>query len=133
METETGEGKLGILRDLTLLRVATISSRGDPFVVPVRFHFDGRSIYLTCPEDTLLITNLRANRRVALVGDIERGRKLDGLVVEGLATFIIGQGEHARVLEALSEKYPDDAQRGSAEALVKVVPVRVLDLLGREL
>ncbi len=131
METEIDEGKAAFLKGLQLMRVATISSQGDPFVVPVRFYFDGKAIYFTSAKDLPLITNLRANRRVALVAEMARGDALEGLVIQGLAQLVRGQGEYSSVLEALEEKYPGSlASKG--EALVKVIPVRVLDLSGGE-
>ncbi len=133
MAAEIDDTKVAILRELDLVRLATISSKGDPFVIPVRFWYDGSSIYFTSDEGLPLLTNVRANRRVALVADTSQEGTPQGLVVQGLASIVRGQGEYDRVLEALSKKYSESSETMSGEIVVKVIPVRLLDLRGREL
>ncbi len=116
-----------LLTTVPLLRVATLSSKGDPFITPTRFHFDGENLYFVSPEGSRLLRHVRANRRLALLADSMEGRELEGVVIQGLAQFVRGQAESERVLEALRERYPEHAFDGT---LVKVVPLRVLDSPG---
>jgi pyridoxamine 5'-phosphate oxidase family protein len=60
------------LRSQRLARVATVSSGGQPDVVPVGFEFDGTHLYVGGmePEKTRKFANVRAgNDKVALVVD----------------------------------------------------------------
>jgi nitroimidazol reductase NimA-like FMN-containing flavoprotein (pyridoxamine 5'-phosphate oxidase superfamily) len=111
-----------------VLRVATISSLGDPLNVPVRFCFDGEAIYFTSPEDSPQIVNLRGNRRVCVLVDSLEGDRLRGLAVQGLAQFVRGEGEKRRVAEAIAKKYgkgqPDEVEG----TVVRISPVRVMEL-----
>lgn len=129
MESEPAKS-LAALQDLSLIRVAVITSRGDPIVVPVRFHFDGQAVYFGLPQDSPILLSIKANRRVSLVGDEDVEGKLKGTVIQGLAQAVRGQTEVDRAAAALREKYPE-ARPGRDQAMVRVVPLRVLDLEGR--
>lgn len=117
-----------VLSEVPLLRMATLSPRGDPHVAPVRFHFDGVSLYVAAPAGSEPMANLRANRRVALLA--ERDQALRGFVLQGLSSPVRSQTESARVWEALEAKYPDLPSEEVQGSLVKVTPLRILDLGG---
>jgi nitroimidazol reductase NimA-like FMN-containing flavoprotein (pyridoxamine 5'-phosphate oxidase superfamily) len=117
-----------LLRVAKLVRVATISSTGDPLTVPTRFYFDGKAVYFASPERSPHVINLRGNRRVCLLVDSDQGGDLRGVIIQGLAQFVKGKGERRGVLEGLAKKY-GEACEGT---VVKVVPVRVMDLKALE-
>lgn len=123
LEISKRQGEL--LEAVDLLRVAILTSRGDPYLVPVRFHFDGEAFYFVSPTSSEQLLHLRANRRLGLVADRMKGPGLEGVIVQGLAQFVRGQAEQDRVLSALRERYPKHPFVGS---LVKVVPTSVYDL-----
>ncbi len=108
-----------------LLRVASLTSRGDPYLVPMRFHFDGEAIYFISPTSSEQLLHLRANRRLGLLVDRLRGSDLEGVMVHGLAQFVRGQAEKEKVLSALREKYPNHSFAGT---LVKIVLTGMRDL-----
>lgn len=113
-----------VLQEADLLRVATVSSQGDPYVLPVRFHFDGASLYFLSPPESAQLRQLRAHRRVAVVAETP-GTPVTGVVVQGLAQFVRGQAERQRTLAALAARYSESAIEGSEATLVKVTPLHV--------
>ncbi len=125
------EEELAPLQGQRVLRLACIGSRGDPFVAPVRFVLDGAAICFPTPPDLPLVVHLQANRRVALEADAEGEVGSEGLMVQGLAQRVRGRGQRERLLEALAAKYPDWSP-SEEDLLFQVVPVRLLDLDGRE-
>jgi nitroimidazol reductase NimA-like FMN-containing flavoprotein (pyridoxamine 5'-phosphate oxidase superfamily) len=60
-----------------LLHLATVASDGSPEIVPLGYHYQDRTIYLTARAKTRWLANIRRNPRVAVVvdhGDISRRR-----------------------------------------------------------
>ncbi len=130
MGDEIGKEQGELLEASKLVRVATVTSQGDPYIVPVRFHFDGEALYFVSPEGSQQLFHIKANRRIALEADRARGEGLGGIVVQGLAQFPRGKAEQERVFDALQDRYPNQRFDGT---LVKVVPLRVHDLIGDNL
>ncbi|MEE9164132.1 MAG: pyridoxamine 5'-phosphate oxidase family protein [Thermoplasmata archaeon] len=120
--------QLKILDRTRTLRVATISPRGDPFSAPVRFYFDGTSLYITSPAESEQIAHLHANRRLAVLADLSEDGALHGFVVQGLAQWVHRDREAQGVWEAMTAKYPDHPPEEARGALVKIDAVRVRDL-----
>lgn len=125
MGAEIGKKQRKLLEDVDLLRVASLTSRGDLYLVPMRFHFDGEAFYFVSPTNSKQLVHLRANRRLGLVADKMEDHKLEGVVVQGLAQFVRGQEENDKVLSALRERYPKHSFAGT---LIKVVPTGLYDL-----
>ncbi len=128
MEAKLDEEGVELLKKQKVIRVATISSKGDPFLVTVPFHFDGNAVYFPVLEGTPEVANLRGNRRMAILADIQEDPLSESLMLHGLAQFVRGRGEHDAVLEAMGEKYPGHPWGSSGERLVKALPLRVFRL-----
>ncbi|MFQ5986850.1 MAG: pyridoxamine 5'-phosphate oxidase family protein [Thermoplasmata archaeon] len=120
--------QLKILKNVRTLRVATLSPRGDPFSAPVRFYFDGSSLYFTSPAESEQVAHLHANRRLAVLADTAEDGTLQGFVVQGLAEWVRSDRESQGVWEALTAKYPDSSPEEVRGPLVKVDAVRIQDL-----
>ncbi|MFQ5838572.1 MAG: pyridoxamine 5'-phosphate oxidase family protein [Thermoplasmata archaeon] len=125
---EFDEGQSELLKKAGLLRVATITSHGDPFMVPVRFYFDGKAVYFTSPDHSPQIINLRGNRRICVLVDEVDDDSSEGVVAQGLAQFVRGGTEAGRVLEAMARKYSESSLEEAKGTLVKVIPVRIFEL-----
>lgn len=117
-----------LLDALPVLRLATVSPRGDPFLTPVRFHFDGEFFYLAVSADGEAGTHLRANRRIALLADRGAAGRLEGFVVQGLANPVRSRTETEEVREAMEARYAEGKGDEVGENLVKVTPLHVTDL-----
>ncbi|MEE8232184.1 MAG: pyridoxamine 5'-phosphate oxidase family protein [Thermoplasmata archaeon] len=126
--TEWTPRQLEILDHTRTLRLATISPRGDPFNAPVRFYFDGASLYITSPAESEQIAHLHANRRLAVLADLSEDGALQGFVVQGLAQWVHSDREAQGVWEAMTAKYPARPPEEVRGALVKIDAVRVRDL-----
>lgn len=113
------------------LRLACVGSRGDPFVAPIRFVLDGTSIYFSAAPDLPLVVLLKAHRRVAVEADAGEEGGREGVMVQGLAQTVRGRGARERIVGALAAKYPASPPK-EEDLLFQVVPVRILDLDGRE-
>ncbi|MFQ6012932.1 MAG: pyridoxamine 5'-phosphate oxidase family protein [Thermoplasmata archaeon] len=126
--TEWTEKQRKILGRVRTLRVATISPQGDPFSAPVPFYFDGGTLYFASPAESEQMANLRANRRVALLADTSEDGVLQGFVVQGLAQRVRSDRESQAVREAMAAKYTDSPGGEGEGTLIKIAPVRILDL-----
>ena len=126
--TEWTPRQLKILDHVPTLRVATVSSRGDPFSAPVRFYFDGAALYFTSPAESRHMVHLRANRRLAMLADLSEDGSLEGFVVQGLAEWVRSDRESKEVWEAMVAKYPDQVEGEAPGPIVKVDTVRVRNL-----
>ena len=62
----------------SLLRLATIDSRGYPCVTPLWFVWDGEAIYATSKRTAPHLTRLAADPRAGLLIDWEAPERLDG-------------------------------------------------------
>ncbi len=120
--------QVAILDQVRVLRVATISPRGDPFTAPVRFYFDGTSLYFAPATASQQEADLHANRRIAALVDTGEDGNLQGFVVQGLAQWVQGKRERDAVWEAMIAKYPDRPDEEIGGALVRIDPVRIQDV-----
>ncbi|MFQ5907327.1 MAG: pyridoxamine 5'-phosphate oxidase family protein [Thermoplasmata archaeon] len=119
---------VSILDQARVLRVATISPQGDPFMALVRFYFDGASLYFAPATTSQQAAHLHANRRIAALVDTLEDGNLQGFVVQGLAQWVQGKRERDAVWEAMIAKYPDRPDEEVGGTLVRIDPVRVQDL-----
>lgn len=122
-----------------------LSDYGQPYVVPLCFGYDGRSLYFHCAREGRKLEILRRNNRVCVEFDI-----VDGLVESDQACnwsmkfqSVIGFGT-AQVVEDLPEKrdalallmtqysgrsfaFPDDALKGTV-----IVRIDILSMTGKQ-
>jgi PPOX class probable F420-dependent enzyme len=96
-----------------IARLATVTSSGDPHVVPCCFVLLGDTIYSavdTKPKSTLALRrldNLRANPRAALLVDHYEAKwsRLWWVRVDGAGRIVETEGERKRARQALTDKY----------------------------
>jgi PPOX class probable F420-dependent enzyme len=108
--------------------------RGQPYVVPVCFAFDGRCVFTPIdrkpkrvpPSRLRRVRNIESNRRVALIVDAYREdwRRLWYVLVLGAATVIPpGTAVHVRAVGLLRRKYRQYRAMGLEDSLVlRIVP-----------
>jgi pyridoxamine 5'-phosphate oxidase family protein len=110
------EPEVQYLKSQRLARIATVSSKGQPDVVPVGFEFDGKSFYVGSHSQEIFLRTLKymnvknGNRRVALtIDDLEsvdpwrpRAIKVYGTaeVVDHKGMF--GPGKYLRIAPRIS-------------------------------
>lgn len=76
------------LADSMIARVATISARGTPQLMPLYFVRLGGKLYMNNATTSPTVRNIMANPRVVLLFEAERGRRHDRcLRVTGAASF----------------------------------------------
>lgn len=124
---EWTDWRVRILERVPTIRVATLSARGDPFAIPVRFHFDGAFLYFATPAGSEQMVNLRANRRLAVLADVLENGSMQGFVVQGLAEWVRSERESGAVWEAMEAKYADSPPEEVKGTLVRIKPVRIQD------
>ena len=119
--------------------LATTGADGAPHVVPVCYALDDDALYFVAdakpkrrPARALQrLVNLRANPRAALVVDEwdEDWTRLAWVLVRGPATFVEGDGLHARALALLRARYPQyramSLDDRVAHPIVRIVPAQV--------
>jgi len=104
------------LESARVARLATVSPKAAPHVIPVCFVFDGSVIYSAIdrkPKRTPLrqlarLTNIETNPRVALVLDEydDDWERLWYVLVRGKAGLLTTEAEHERAVTQLKAKYP---------------------------
>lgn len=130
-EAELEERHAEVLAEVPVLRIATLSPRGDPFIYPVPFHFDGEVLYFAAPAGSETMIHLRANRRIALLADRGDPGAREGFVLQGLVQAVRSDREASAVWEALREKYANLPEAEVQGTLMKVSPVRVVAFGGK--
>lgn len=117
-------------------RLATSTSRGKPYLVPICFAFDGRSFFSVVDEKPKKrsplrlrrVRNIQANPQVALLLDeyYEDWRKLRFVLVQGKATILLSGVEHDRAVRLLRRKYGQYRKmRIEGRPVILVKPTRV--------
>jgi len=110
------EEEIAYLRSQSLARVATVSTEGQPDVVPVAFEFDGTSFWIGGSGATVLETRkvrnvVTGNRQVALVVDdlvsfdpfIARGIRIYGVAEPPVERVgMVGPGIYVRIDPTIS-------------------------------
>ena len=123
------------LRSARSGRLATADAKGQPYVIPVCYVFDGEVIYSVLdakPKSTPLrqlrrVRNILANPQVSLVVDHyeEDWSRLRYVLVLGEAGLLEGGEEWARAIAMLREKYPQYRRMDLEESpVIKITPAR---------
>ena len=135
---ELTEPERAFLQSHRVARLATLDERGQPYVVPMCYAFDGQVIYSALDEKpkqvppTRLkrVRNLLANPRVGLVIDdySEDWSRLAYMQIRGQAALIQpGTEEHTAAIGLLRAKYPQyQAMAIEQQPVVKITPEHVL-------
>ena len=114
-------------------RLATVTSSGEPHVVPVCFVRDGDTVYITIDEKPKRdrakplqrVQNIQANPSVALVLDHfeEEWTRLGWVMLRGEAEVLEEGSEHDRAQSLLRARYPQ--YREMALESLPVIAIRV--------
>ena len=118
-------------------RLATVSPKGAPHVIPVCFVFHGSVVYsaidrkpkVTDPRQLVRITNIETNPDVALLVDEydDDWEQLWYVLVRGKAGLVTAEVEHQLAVTRLQAKYPQySAGMLDVDALVlRITPERI--------
>jgi len=128
-------GQARFLRSARAGHLATADSKGQPYVVPVCYVFDGDAIYSVLdakPKSTPLrqlrrVRNILANPQVSLVVDHydEDWFHLRYVLVLGVAALLQEGEEWAGAIVMLQEKYPQYQDMDLDESpVIKITPTR---------
>ena len=123
------------LRSARAGRLATADAKGQPYVIPVCYVFDGENIYSVLdakPKSTPLrqlrrVRNILANPQVSLVVDHyeEDWSRLRYVLVLGEAGLLENGEEWARAIAMLREKYPQYQGMDLDDSpVIKITPAR---------
>lgn len=112
-----------VLSNATACRLATADANGMPHVVPVRFAWDGRFIYVMTGYTTKKLRNLTSNPKAAIQVD---GEGRSGLVVQGEAEIVRGGEEFTAGQQILIERgVMRRLRQEGEEALLRIRPLWV--------
>jgi len=94
---------LEFLRSHELCRIATVSEKGQPHVVPVVYAIDGNDLIIAIDYGTKKLDNLRKNNKLALVVDDYKPN--GGVMIEGKAEVLERGKEYRRLLQILFDRF----------------------------
>ena len=135
---ELTEQQRAFLQAHRVARLATVDERGQPYVVPICYAFDGQDFYSAldekpkqvAPKQLKRVRNILANPRVGLVIDdyYEDWRHLAYLQIRGQAALIPpGTTEHMTAIDLLRAKYPQyQTMAIEQQPVLKITPEKVL-------
>jgi uncharacterized protein len=95
--------ELKFLKSHELCRLATASKDAKPHVVPVIYALDGENVVIAVDSGTKKLSNLRENKKVALVVDDYRPNR--AIMVEGESEILERGKEYLRLLQILFDKF----------------------------
>jgi nitroimidazol reductase NimA-like FMN-containing flavoprotein (pyridoxamine 5'-phosphate oxidase superfamily) len=95
--------ELKFLKSHELCRLATASKDAKPHVVPVIYALDGENVVIAVDYGTKKLSNLRENKKVALVVDDYRPNR--AIMVEGESEILERGKEYLRLLQILFDKF----------------------------
>jgi nitroimidazol reductase NimA-like FMN-containing flavoprotein (pyridoxamine 5'-phosphate oxidase superfamily) len=104
----------------------TLAGERGPVVLPARWRAEEHALYAALPAETLALAGAEADVRVALTVDkpsVWRARDMVGAMIQGDAACFVGEavGSGAKTMRQLAGSIA-----GSADALVRIVPSRVV-------
>jgi nitroimidazol reductase NimA-like FMN-containing flavoprotein (pyridoxamine 5'-phosphate oxidase superfamily) len=114
-------------------RMATVSAKGVPHVVPVCHVFAGGKIYIGSGRSGPKIRNLKANPRIAVVVDVysDYWNTLQSVMVQGRARIIERGPAFLRARRRLYAKYPhypkEAALSPSDSVIIEVTPTHIFE------
>ena len=114
-----------------IVRVATVSPRGVPHVVPVAHVLADGKLYFASDPGARKLRNLRANPQVAMTVDVyvDDWSHLMGVMIQGRARMFDRGPQWRRIRTLLYEKYPQYPEESALEeretVIVEVTPTNV--------
>ena len=134
---EIDETTREFIRKHRVARFATVDADSQPAVVPICYAVDGEVIYSpvdekpkrVAPAELKRVRNIKANPKVSLVIDdySEDWSKLGYVIIAGRASVISpaeGDGEHARAVTLLREKYEQYRSMAIDERLIIKIAIK---------
>jgi nitroimidazol reductase NimA-like FMN-containing flavoprotein (pyridoxamine 5'-phosphate oxidase superfamily) len=112
-------------------RVATVSPRRVPHMVPVCHVLVAGKLYFASEKNARKVRNLRANPNVAVAVDLysDDWSNLKGVMIQGTVTVIEKGPQFRRIRKLLYSKYPqypDQAALGESDSvIIEVTPTNV--------
>jgi uncharacterized protein len=133
----------GIIHQCKVCRLA-LCERGQPYVVPLNFGYDGSDLYFHSANDGKKMDILRQNNRVGFEFDIlheivtaetpcKWGARFESVVGTGIAEFIESKQGKSKALECILGQYGGSFKefRDSALASVSVFRVKIVTITGK--
>jgi PPOX class probable F420-dependent enzyme len=103
-------------------RVASVTEKGRPHVVPVTYAYSSGQIYVGTETKRRWVKNVIRSPQVSIAVDeySDEWTKIKGCVVSGDARVITTGPEYQRSIELLCDKYPMEKEFGIHDAVVVV-------------
>jgi PPOX class probable F420-dependent enzyme len=137
MSATPDEREHAFIQAARVAHLATVDGRGEPFVVPVCYAYDGERFFIAIDEkpkrrDRTLkrVRNIEQTGRAALVidryDDVDWSR-LAWLMVRGRAEMLSSKDQdHARIVGLLRARYPQYRQMALERApIIAIAPERI--------
>lgn len=119
-----------------LARIATVRPDGRPHIAPMWYWWDGTSMYMETPPNSVKANNLRANANCAITVDItEGGLRFKSVILEGRAELLedlqdaeaMARRIYTRYLGEEGVRSPTPAQMiSNPHVIIKLTPTRIL-------
>lgn len=119
-----------------IARIATVRPDGRPHIAPMWFWWDGTSMYMETPPDSVKANNLRANPACAITVDItEGGLRFKSVILEGRAELLddpayardMARRIYTRYLGEEGVRSPTPAGMiNNPHVIIKLTPARML-------
>jgi predicted pyridoxine 5'-phosphate oxidase superfamily flavin-nucleotide-binding protein len=91
------------IRSQKVCVISTVQKDGKVHLVPIRFHYDGRSIFIPTHEKRKKIENLRSSRKVGVLVSRFHGEggNAEGVMIQGRAELLDGGQEYLKAGDAI--------------------------------
>ncbi len=119
-----------------LARIATVRPDGRPHIAPMWFWWDGTSMYMETPPDSVKANNLRSNPFCAITVDItEGGLRFKSVILEGRAELLddpvyardMARRVYTKYLGEEGVRSPTPASMiSNPHVIIKLTPSRIL-------
>ncbi|MCL3779379.1 pyridoxamine 5'-phosphate oxidase family protein [Prolixibacteraceae bacterium JC049] len=112
-----------------LLTLATVSAEGQPMAHSVEYISEGNTVYFISHEGTRKVANIKENSKVAYTvdEDYQDWSQIQGIQMEGKASFIEEENEKNRIRQKYVERFPQvmnfPPEFAQAMCLIKVEPI----------
>ena len=123
------------LKSQKILRLATIDSSGDPYIVPVWYRYTNGKFYIGTSTKTRKAKNIKKNSKVSFCVDIGiRSPDIVGVMGIGRARLILKTGMVESLAKKILLRYFKSLKNKSAQQLlnqtdcvIEITPKRITD------
>ena len=117
----------GYLAAHRYMALASVDPDGRPVVHTMGYGSDGDTVYCATNRETRKVHNIKRNSNVALAvsEDYDEWGEIQGVQIQGKATFIHDEDEIKRVIAILAKNFPQFASLGPNPNIIffKIEPV----------